>query len=124
MQALALLTEVVRRRRTTPRRLHGELTRRTNLRHHAWLLAVLEDAAAGVHSVLERSFRHRVLARHGMPAGESQWRETTEDGVVYRDVVLRRYSVILELDGRLGHEESRDGWDDMDRDLLAAARDR
>jgi hypothetical protein len=30
---------------------------------------------------------------------------------------------VVELDGRLGHEWTRDRWDDMDRDLLAATEE-
>ncbi len=42
------------------------------------------------------------------------------DGIVYRDVKYRRYRLVVELDGRIGHELSEDKWNDQDRDLLAA----
>ena len=84
-------------------------------------LAVLDEAAAGVQSVLESGYRCRVERAHGLPRPDRQWHQRTEDGTVYRDAAYRRYAVIVELDGRVGHELSDDKWDDQDRDLLAAA---
>jgi hypothetical protein len=39
--------------------------------------------------------------------------------VAYRDVDYRRHGVVVELDGRLGHEDQVDRWADMDRDIDA-----
>lgn len=55
-QAVDLLTETCRSRRTTPARLHRELMARPNTRDRAWLLEVLDDTAGGVQSVLENVY--------------------------------------------------------------------
>ncbi len=122
--ALALASDACRRRRTTPERLLAELERRSNLRHRAWLTEVFLETATGIQSALESSYRRRVERPHGLPRAERQVRERTSHGIVYRDVTYERYSLIVELDGRLGHELSAERWADMDRDLEAALTDR
>ena len=118
--ALALVSDACRRRTTTPWRLAQELRERPRVRNRAWLLAVLEEAGSGVQSLLESAYRRRVERAHGLPTPERQARERTVDGVVYRDIRYRRFGVVVELDGRVGHELSRDRWNDQDRDLVAA----
>lgn len=120
-RALALVSDACRRRVTTPGRLADELARHQRVRHRAWLREVLHDAAIGVQSLLEHTYERRVERAHGLPRAERQVREHTADGVVYRDATYRQYGVVVELDGRLGHELSRDRWNDQDRDLLVAA---
>ena len=123
VEALTLVSDACRRRVTTPARLAAELERRPRIKHRRWLLQVLQEAADGVQSLLESGYRRRVERAHGLPPPDRQKRERTEDGLVYRDVVYERYRLVLELDGRLGHELSGDRWDDQDRDLLVAGRD-
>ena len=107
VDALAVVSDACRRRITTPSRLAAELRRRTHAHHRGWLIAVLDEAAEGVQSLLESSYRRRVERAHGLPRPDRQWHERTEDGVVYRDAAYRRYGVIVELDGRMGHELQR-----------------
>ena len=121
--ALAVASDACRRRRTTPERLLTELARRPRLHHRAWLADVLRETAEGIQSPLESSYVRRVERAHGLPRGERQLRQVTSRGVVYRDVSYEAYRVLVELDGRIGHELSRDRWRDMDRDLEAAAAD-
>jgi hypothetical protein len=123
VEALVLVSDACRRRVTTPARLAAELTRRRHVRHRRWLLAVLQEAADGVQSLLEDSYRRRVERAHGLPRPDRQRRERTEDGIVYRDVRYERFQLVVELDGRLGHELNNDKWDDQDRDLLVAGED-
>ena len=123
-KALQTISEACRSRRTTPARLHEELTRRTNLADRAWLLGLLDDAAAGVQSVLESIYLRKVERAHDLPRGERQLREDTVQGVVYRDVLYRAFGVGVELDGRLGHEAFEDRADDLTRDLLSATEGR
>ena len=124
ISALALASDACRRRRTTPERLLTELGRRPRLRHRAWLCSVLEETAAGIQSPLESAYVRKVERAHGLPHGTRQLREKTSAGVVFRDVLYERYGVAVELDGRVGHELSRDRWRDMDRDLVMATTDR
>jgi len=60
---------------------------------------------------------------HDLPRGERQVRESTEQGTVYRDVRYRAFRVLVELDGRLGHEGFGERAADLTRDLLSAAGD-
>lgn len=123
VDALALVSAACRRRVTTPGRLAAELRRRPRVKRRRWLLRVLQEAADGVQSVLESTYRHRVERAHGLPRPDRQAHERTEDGIVYRDVRYVRYRLVIELDGRIGHEASEDRWDDQDRDLLVAGDD-
>ena len=70
--------------------------------------------------MLERGYLRRVERSHGLPRGSRQVREATVAGVVYRDVVYEEQGIVVELDGRVGHDMSRDRWRDMQRDLVAA----
>jgi hypothetical protein len=119
--ALELVSEACRSRRTTPERLRNELAGHPNLRDRAWVKGVLDDAADGVQSVLESVYLRRVERAHGLPQGERQAAEVTKQGAVYRDVRYRAFRVLVELDGRLGHEAFLDRAADLTRDLLAAA---
>lgn len=120
MAALSLVTDACRRRMTTPARLARELEQQEQLTGRRWLLAVLAEASQGVQSVLESSYRRNVERAHGLPRPDRQLSEHTEDGRVYRDARYQRFALVIELDGRIGHELSHDRWDDQDRDLLAA----
>ena len=119
--ALAVVADACQRRRTTPRRVAEALSGRSRISHGRWLRRILSDVEAGVLSVLEASYHHRVARSHGLPSGRRQARERTEDGVVYRDVELEAYRLVIELDGRTHFEDVRTRWRDMDRDLLAAS---
>lgn len=120
-RAVELITDACRSRRTTPARLHHELVGHANARDRAWLLSVLDDAARGVQSVLEHTYLRRVERAHGLPRSERQVRHCTTQGVIYRVVVYRGWGLVVELDGRVGHESARDRSTDLARDLEAAA---
>lgn len=122
-EALALLVDACRRRATTAHRLVAELERHPRATHRAWLGEVLGEAVSGVQSMLESVYLRRVERAHGLPRAERQSRDLTADGVVYRDAVYREQRLVVELDGRIGHELSHDRWDDQDRDLLGAGDD-
>ncbi len=120
VDALAVLADGCRRRITTPTRLAAELCRHPTVARRGWLIEVLDEAAEGVQSLLESGYRRRVERAHGLPRPDRQRTERTEDGVVHRDVAYERFRLVVELDGRIGHELSHDRWDDQDRDLLVA----
>ena len=71
-------------------------------------------------SVLERGYLRRVERAHGLLGGRRQLRTRTAAGVFYRDVEYPAFGLVVELDGRLGHELARDRWRDMECDLVAA----
>ena len=117
---VATVSDACGARRTTPERLLRAAHARTRLRNRGWVLEALGAVAGGVSSVLEHGYLRRVERAHRLPRAERQLSAHTVDGVVYRDVTYERFRVVVELDGRVGHEWTRDRWGDMDRDLLAA----
>ena len=119
--ALALLADLCQQGWTTPARLAAAIADRTRLRRRAFLMSVLDDVAAGSYSVLERRYLVQVERAHGLPTAARQRRVLVGRAAAYRDVEYVPYGVIVELDGRLGHERARDRWRDLDRDLAAGA---
>jgi len=115
----ALVLDACRQRRTTPDRLLTELNQLSRLRGRSMLLQILSDAASGVHSFLERTYLARVERAHGLPAATRQIRATYGTTVNYRDVEYVPYDLIVELDGRAGHEDTSSTWRDMRRDNAA-----
>jgi hypothetical protein len=120
--AVALVLDACRQRRTTPQRLLAELGRLPHLRRRSLLNEVLRDATDGVQSFLELTYLRKVERAHGLPTARRQVRVAGRDGVIYRDNEYD-YDLVVELDGRTGHEDMRSRWRDMSRDnaaLLAA----
>lgn len=119
--AVAVLADAARSRRTTSERVLEELARLPRLPRRRFLLAVLHDVAEGVHSVLEHRYLHHVERRHALPRARRQAPRSGPDGVVYRDVEYLDGLLVVELDGRLGHDRAEERWADLDRDLHSAA---
>ncbi len=119
-EAFAVLAEVVRLRLTTPPRLVSALGARKRVRRRGVLEGAVADLAAGTHSVLEREYRRLVAEPHLLPAGRRQHLVVVEGRRRWRDVALPDLRVVIELDGRLGHDspDARDR--DLQRDLDAA----
>lgn len=122
--AIAVLADACQQRRTTPQRLLASLSRRPRLPRRRFLVEVLDDVAEGAYSVLEHRYLTRVERPHGLPTAKRQRRVTVGRTAAYRDVEYLGLSTVVELDGRLGHEETNDRWNDMDRDLDAAGAGR
>jgi hypothetical protein len=61
----------------------------------------------------------RVERPHGLPTAKRQRRVRRGKSAAFRDVDYIDVATIVELDGRLGHEEAADRWADLDRDLSA-----
>jgi hypothetical protein len=119
--AVAVLTGVVQRSATTAERLLERLEARSRMPRGAELREVLQDVAAGSHSVLERHYRARVQRPHGLPAGQSQVRAIGPGRKgVRRDVLHHELRLVLELDGRAWHDTAEAREDDGWRDLTAA----
>jgi hypothetical protein len=121
VDAVAVLTDVCQRRRTTPERLLRVLEARARTPRGAELRKLLVDVADGAHSALEQAYVSRVERAHGLPRGRRQQREMTAAGVVHRDVVYEACGVAVELDGYAWHGSAAERWADMSRDLVAAA---
>ena len=99
---MALLTTAVQRRKTTPRRLIAAMNERSRYRHRQLVADILGDVAAGAESPLEMRFLHDVERPHGLPRGG---RQQSRRGLPYvSDVGYDDYQVLVELDGRKGHE--------------------
>ncbi len=111
--AIADLADVCRQGLTTPDRLVAALARLPRLPGRREMLLVLDDVASGAHSVLEQRYLDLVERTHELPAGDRQRREVTADGVVLRDVRYAVARTLVELDGRFGHTDTDDRWDDL-----------
>ncbi|MFE7227346.1 hypothetical protein ACFU7D_21320 [Nocardioides sp. NPDC057577] len=93
------------------------LKRFPRLRRRAWIADLLEDLALGTDSVLEHGYLTRVERAHGLPIGTRQALRRTEGGNQYRDIDYEAYGLVVELDGRVGHDSWDDQGKDADRDL-------
>lgn len=110
-RAVGTLTDVVNARRTTPDRLLRELDRFQTFPRRDFVRGLLGDVGEGALSVLEMMWLRDVERAHGLPRGERQ----TRSRAGLRDI--RYGSVLVELDGQLGHT-GRGAFRDMDRDNL------
>lgn len=115
-QVIALVTGAVQNRLTTAGRLRRTVAARSRLRHRHLFGDLLTDVAAGVHSPLELNYARDVERAHGLPRGKRQLR--SRRGSYYRDVTYEEFQLIVELDGRLGHD-GLGRFRDMRRDNLA-----
>ena len=122
--AFEVLAEACRSRRTTPRRLAATARSRTRLRRRRWLLEVLDDLAAGACSVLERGYLQHVERGHRLPAPKRQHAARSPKGARYRDVDYPAYGLVVELDGRMFHDSTRERDRDLERDLGSAVQGR
>lgn len=118
-RAVAVITDACQRRLTTPSRVAAALQTRRRVRDGVWLRQVVSEAADGALSVLEQAYLRKVERAHRLPRADRQV-PTLAGRPGYRDVHYSRQGVVVELDGRLGHEFAHDRWSDMDRDLVAA----
>ena len=117
LEAIEVLTAAIGSRRTTVPRLRQALGRRSRTRRSALLGRLLDDLEAGACSVLEHGYLTRVERAHGLPPARRQGPRAGARGAEYRDVEYEEFGLVVELDGRIGHE----GWSatgrDADRDL-------
>jgi very-short-patch-repair endonuclease len=90
------------------------------MRWRAELALALGDADAGVLSVLEYRYVHRVERPHGLPAARRQARIRHRTGNRYLDN-LYEYGVCVELDGTAAHPGDEQ-WRDKRRDNVNTVR--
>ena len=107
------VTKAVQRRLVKPDALLTSMETRQRLRHRRLLRDLLSDVAEGAESGLELHYLRDVERAHGLPKGH---RQKSSRGLPYcSDVRYDAYDVLVELDGRDGHEaEGR--FRDMKRD--------
>jgi very-short-patch-repair endonuclease len=107
-RALNLVARAVQRRQVDAAQLAERLSA-GKFRWKATVLPALDDIARGSHSGLELRFA-QTLRRHGLPLGQRQ----AAHGPTRVDMAYPR--LIIELDGRLGHDTAADAFRDMHRD--------
>ena len=118
--AIGWVTRALGRRLTTQARLAEALAHRPRMRWRRELTELLCPGLAGLLSVLERRYHHRVERPHALPAATRQVRVRRGDRTEYRDLLYDRYATCVELDGQLAHPaETR--WADIRRDNALAA---
>jgi hypothetical protein len=89
------------------------------LRHRALVRELLEEAADGIASPLERRYRRQVELPHALPRAERGGAWTTPGGRRrYFDVRYRAWRVRVELEGLAFHPDDR-SWADQGRDNAA-----
>jgi predicted transcriptional regulator of viral defense system len=102
--AIAWVSKACQRRRTTPARLADALDNRASHRWRKLLVDALSDVAAGVESVLEYRYVTGVERPHGLPEARRQQVVILGGRRRRTDNDYQPFGVVVELDGRLGHE--------------------
>ena len=101
-----LVLRAVNRRHTTAARVLGALAQRRRMRWRRLVEELLTDVDDGVRSTLELRWARDVERRHRLPRGERNAADVDAAGRRrYRDVRLRRWGVVVELDGREAHPD-------------------
>lgn len=118
-EAVATAARWVQQRKTTTDELANALEGCPRHPHRVILEVALGVVGRGAESVMEVSYVKRVEEPHGLPRSELQVR----DGVVRRDAEYEEWNVVVEIDGRLGHEGEYVAVDRR-RDRRAAGRGR
>jgi hypothetical protein len=121
--ALAVVARAVQQHVVTESELRQELARHRAHRHRDLLLPALEDAEEGGQSGAELLFIRDVERAHGLPVATRQ-APSDAGRRRYHDSEYEPFGLIVEVDGRLGHElwadRVRDGR--RDRQLLGLSR--
>lgn len=107
--AVGRIAGALQRCQTTPALLRQALAQRPRQRHGSLLLEVVADAGDGAESPAEVRYVRDVERAHGLPAATRQ--SPTGDGR-RRDNEYGGYGLVVEVDGRIGHE----GWQGRRRD--------
>lgn len=118
--AIGVAARAVQRRTVTAGELMAELGHRRAHRHRRALELSLGIVAAGAESVLEVDFITRVLRAHQLPAMRTAVPEQIAGQSIRRDFVDDAHRIVVEVDGRLAHQERRAA--DIRRDRVSAAR--
>lgn len=123
VDALATVAKAVQRGLTTGPELLAEMRARGGHRHSRILKPALADVDGGVESGAELLFLRDVERAHGLPRSVAQ--SPSHVGARRRhDFEYLAFGVLIEVDGRLGHEQWADRVRDgrRDRSLLTTNR--
>ena len=115
----ATLATALSKRRTTAA-VRALVEPQQHLRHRKLILAMLADVGAGAESALEVRYLRDVERAHGLPVGQ---RQVGVSAHTRTDVGYVEHMVLVELDGRLGHDGAG-VWRDWARDNDHAASGR
>lgn len=102
-ETFALLGRAFQRRLTTEGTLRGRLSRRARHPRRALLELVLGDVAGGAESTMEVRYLRDVERAHGLPTCERPF-TAQRDRCQLHDIGYVAQRVLVELDGRLGHD--------------------
>ena len=117
-EVVGIVTRAVGTRRTSAAQLRSALQTRSRFRHRQLVADLLGDIDVGARSWLEVRYLHDVERAHGLPRGNRQNPIRGRHGWFWRDIRYDPYGLVVELDGRIGHEgEGR--FRDMVRDNVA-----
>ena len=124
LDALGVVARAVQRELVTVAELRTELARRGGHRHSAVLKPALTEVEAGGESGAEVLFVRNVERPHGLPRSRPQVPSHASGRHRRHDFEYDEFGLLVEVDGRLGHEQwgdrVRDG--QRDRQLLAQER--
>lgn len=98
-----------------PHEIAVALDRRRRVRSGPLLRDLIEEAAEGVESPLERRYHREVERRHGLPRSVLQVRQVVGGTAIRTDALYEGLGVRAELDGGLAHPGGRidaDTWRD------------
>lgn len=116
---VGILSDAVRQRLTTLPRIRRTVDGRRRVRRRSDFTEILDDLT-GIESTLEYVYREDVERAHGLPSANRQ--DSMSEGT-RTDVLYDEQQVLVEVDGRLGHEDSKSAFRDLDRDNRHASRE-
>lgn len=111
-QLVGLLTDALRQRVTTVLALNETVESRARVRNRRRFELILGDLA-GIESPLEFAYRRDVERAHGLPTPSRQVSVTRG---TRSDVYYEEFRLLIELDGKLGHEDGSSAFRDLTRD--------
>jgi hypothetical protein len=119
---LAVVADACQQGLTSPARLREALREMPRLPGRQALASVLDDVAGGAQSFLELQYLRRVERAHQLPTAVRQLGSEAGRIRIWRDATYADYSLVVELDGRLGHEWAIDRLRDRVRDADALGK--
>lgn len=117
---MSQVTAVCQQRRSTIPALELAVQGSRQLRHRSLVVSLIAEMRDGATTVLEIPAMHKIFRAHGLPTGRGQVSERQHGSTVVRDRVIEEYGLVIEFDGRLGHDDPRGRLRDHRRDNAVA----